>query len=145
MCPVRTGASPVPRIIGAALMAKITGEGNSMKLSRESRPTIAYRVQPQGAALHGPDSEPHRSETSNGELAQGVHVFGSAPELYAVRGWYPMQSVEVVEIECAPGDLVENGDFEGELLKAGRGRIINRKKFRDLDALLAWVKRELGD
>ena len=114
-----------------------------MKLSRESRPTTAYRVQPQGALLHGSDSEPHRSETSNGELAQGVHVFGSAPELYAVRDWYPMENVEVVEIECAPRDLVENGDYEGELLKAGRGKIIDRKKFRNLDALLAWVKREL--
>jgi len=70
-------------------------------------------------------------------------VFGSAPELYAVRDWYPMENVEVVEIECAPRDLVENGDYEGELLKAGRGKIIDRKKFRNLDALLAWVKREL--
>lgn len=114
-----------------------------MKLNRESRPTIAYRIQPQGASLHGSKSEPHRSETSNGEFAQGVHVFGSAPELYAVRGWYPMEKIELVEIECEPGDLVENDDFEGELLRAGKGLIVDRKKFRDLNALFAWVKREL--
>ena len=56
-----------------------------------------------------------------------------------------LKKIELVEIECEPGDLVENDDFEDKLLKAGRGRIIDRKKFRDLDALLAWVKRELGD
>ena len=41
MCPVRAGASPAPRIIGAALMAKITEEGT--ELIDESKHDIETR------------------------------------------------------------------------------------------------------
>lgn len=96
---------------------------------------IVYRIQPQGADLHGVDTE-----TSNGESAGGVHVFGSVSEIAACYGWITELNVEVATIECNEDDVSANGDYEGDLLLSGRGRIIERKPFADTRAVAAWAE-----
>lgn len=99
---------------------------------------IVYRIQPQGAELHGIETE-----TSNGEPAGGVHVFESLPEVYACREWLNEKKVELVEIECEASDLRRNADYEGALLLKGRGKIVNRRKFKDTRAVAAWVEGQV--
>lgn len=92
-----------------------------------------YRIQPPGLGLN------HQSETSIGDLANGVHVFTSLEE--AARGvaeWVehpgePKQ--ELVTIECGDDDLDDNGDYEGLLLYSGCGRITARRRFENWQAM----------
>ena len=97
-----------------------------------------YRVQPQGLGLD------HRSETSNGNLAAGVHVFGSLEQLtVGVLGWCRTQigeTPEIVTIECEASDLRENGDYEGDLLVSGRGAIVHRQPFADSESLFDFLR-----
>lgn len=97
-----------------------------------------YRVQPIGLEIAG-----HRSETSNDELANGVHVFGCLQELCGgVRGWCSQQwAPEIIEITCDSRDLRDNGDFEGFLLRGSRGEITTRKSFADWDSLIEWASK----
>lgn len=97
---------------------------------------LVYRIQPQGADLHGIETE-----TSNGESAGGVHVFTSIPEIIACDGWMLERSVELVTVDCEPRDIRSNDDYEGDLLIAGRGTIISRKKFRDTMAVSKWAAK----
>jgi len=85
-----------------------------------------YRVQPVGL-----DLGQHRSETSNGNLASGVHVFSSIEELQSgVNGWCEQDCVpEICVIDCEPTDVRENGDYEGSELVANRGKIVGRVAF----------------
>lgn len=96
-----------------------------------------YRVQPVGQELGQ-----HRSETSNGELDRGVHVFGCLSALGGgVRGWCnPGWQPEVVAIECDLADLRDNGDYEGFVLVGNRGIIVERITFPTWEALLDWAK-----
>lgn len=96
---------------------------------------IVYRIQPQGAELHGVETE-----TSNGDLAGGVHVFESLPEVYACREWLNEKSVELVEVDCDEYDLSPNGDYEGALLAKGCGTIVSRRAFEDTRAVSQWVE-----
>lgn len=96
-----------------------------------------YRIQPVGAALHGV-----RTETSNGELANGVHVFTSLGQVAACRHWLKQRRVELVEIECLQSDLSDNGDSEGDLLRRGRGKIVSRRRFADTTAVAVWVENQ---
>lgn len=91
---------------------------------------IVYRVQPQGLDLGS-----HKSETSNGELDRGVHVFCSLEELQgAVNGWCQQDyTPEVVVIECDSKDVRENGDYEGSVLVGNRGEIVKRIPFPSWD------------
>lgn len=100
-----------------------------------------YRIQPRDAELHGV-----QTETSNGELAEGVHVFETLPELAsALAGWCSGEElVELAVIECEGKDVRENGDYEGSLLLKGRGRIVERKPFEDLRGVKEWAEAELG-
>lgn len=98
--------------------------------------TTVYRIQPPGLGLN------HRSETSIGDLADGVHVFTSLEG--AARGvseWVdhpgePKQ--ELVTIECNDDDLDDNGDYEGLLLYSGCGRIVARRRFENWDTMRAY-------
>lgn len=95
-----------------------------------------YRIQPPGLELN------HQSETSCGDLADGVHVFTSLED--AARGlaeWVenpgePEQ--ELVTIACNDDDLDDNGDYEGLLLYSGCGRIVARRSFKTWDEMRAW-------
>lgn len=93
-----------------------------------------YRIQPQGAVLHGIETE-----ASDGSMAGGVHVFGSLGELVACGEWYPESRVELVEIECQARDLRQHGDYEGVTLVAGRGQITRRRTFRDTRRVSRWA------
>ena len=96
-----------------------------------------YRIQPQGAELHGIETE-----TSNGDPAGGAHVFESLPEVYGCRSWCTESNVELATIECGPRDLRRNGDYEGALLLKGRGRIVTRQPFTDTRALADWIQEK---
>ena len=99
-----------------------------------------YRIQPPGLGLN------HQSETSCGDLADGVHVFSTLEE--ATRGvaeWVenpgePQQ--ELVTIECDDDDLDDNGDYEGFLLYSGCGRIVARRRFENWDAMRAYLDEQ---
>ena len=93
---------------------------------------IVYRIQPQNADLHGIETV-----TSNDELAGGVHVFGSIPEVYGCREWFNEAGVELVEIEC------QKGDYEGVTLRKGRGSIVKRTAFADIAAIVAWCEENM--
>jgi hypothetical protein len=97
--------------------------------------TTAYRIQPQGASLHGIETE-----ASDGSPAGGVHVFRSLPEVAACREWLTEEGVELATIECGAADLREHGDYEGATLLAGRGRIVERRPFADTQAVAEWVQ-----
>ena len=85
----------------------------------------AYRFQPVDADLHG-----IQTETSEGELAGGVHVFASLEEAKSIFGWLlTTEPVELATIECDESDLRDSGDVDGYTLRAGRGRIVSRKVF----------------
>lgn len=98
--------------------------------------TIVYRIQPIGAKLHGIETT-----TSNDEAAGGVHVFGSLAEVYACREWCEQSDVELATIECEARDLRANGDYEGETLRKGRGRITARQTFATTRAIADWVEQ----
>lgn len=90
-----------------------------------------YRVQPIDAVLHGV-----QTETSNGQQAGGVHVFESIDQLaHAILHWAPVVDIEIATIECLKSDLRDNHDYEGWLLPVGRGRIVARQPFADLDSM----------
>jgi hypothetical protein len=97
-----------------------------------------YRIQPQGAELHGIETE-----TSNGELAGGVHVFESIAEIQACREWLTEKKVELVTIACQESDLRQNGDYEGTLLLKGRGEIVKRQKFADTRKVAQWAAENI--
>lgn len=102
---------------------------------------VVYRIQPQNAELHGVETE-----TSNGNLAGGVHVFRTLEETHAAitGGWRPMTGIELVSISCEKRDVRSNGDYEGDLLLAGRGQITERKAFGDLKEVKEHLERVLG-
>jgi len=89
-----------------------------------------YRVQPAGM-----DLGQHRSETSNGNLAIGVHVFSSLEELQCgVNGWCEQDYVpEICVIDCEPISVRKNGDYEGSVLVANGGKIVGRVAFASWD------------
>lgn len=98
-----------------------------------------YRFQPIGADLHG-----IQTETSNGDLAGGVHVFASIEEAKSIFGWLLTSTpVELATIECDETDLRDSGDVDGYTLRTGRGRVIARKVFRGgLRAALRWLQSQ---
>ncbi len=98
-----------------------------------------YRIQPQGAELHGIETT-----TSNDEPAGGVHVFESLAEVQACRQWMPEKRVELVTIACEARDLRRNGDYEGALLIAGRGEIVRRQEFADTMEVARWAAENCG-
>lgn len=93
-----------------------------------------YRIQPQGAELHGIETE-----TSNGNPAGGVHVFESIAELQACREWLEEARVELVTIACRESDLRANGDYEGVTLRRGRGEIVKRQRFASTREVAEWA------
>lgn len=101
----------------------------------ENETVTVYRIQPQGAELHGIETE-----SSNGDPAGGVHVFESIAEVVAARGWMREDNVELAEIEVSASDLRRNGDYEGATLKAGRGTIVRTRRFRDTDRVARWAE-----
>jgi hypothetical protein len=94
-----------------------------------------YRVQPPGVELHAIETE-----TSAGNPAGGVHVFTEIGQVEAAIGWITRLDVELAEIECERRDLRPNGDYEGDLLIAGRGRIVRRHRFRDTGRVARWAE-----
>lgn len=94
-----------------------------------------FRIQPQGADLHGVETE-----TSNGEPAGGVHVFSTLAEVAGCFSWLNEKKVELATIECATKDLRANGDFEGDLLIKGRGKIVFRMNFDDVMAVARYAE-----
>lgn len=90
-----------------------------------------YRIQPAGLGLTG-----HRSETSSGELADGLHVFASACEAVNpdVGQLHRAEYLgdEVVELE-APAHW-DNGDVEGVCVDPSDARIVRRWTLDAFDA-----------
>lgn len=88
---------------------------------------IWFRVQPKGLGLD------HRSETSNGALAAGVHVFQTLEQAVAQEGRWCMTGGghEVIVIR-GPKHLEDTGDVEGCLLPSGCGEIVLRADFDTL-------------
>lgn len=97
--------------------------------------TLVYRIQPVGGDLHG-----IQTETSDGSVANGVHVFETLAECWAVREWFLRGPVELATVRCETTDVSANGDYEGALLLAGRGEITNRRRFESTRELAKWVE-----
>lgn len=76
-----------------------------------------FRVQPAGLGLD------HRSETSSGEVADGLHVFHNANEAESLsEGIGYGDEVVVLEADnCWP-----NGDVEGVCVDGAHARIVAR-------------------
>lgn len=88
---------------------------------------IWFRVQPKGRGLE------HRSETSNGELASGVHVMQTLEQAVNQEGRWCLEGEEhELVVIRGPERLVDTGDAEGWVLPIGSGEIIGRF---DYDAL----------
>jgi len=100
------------------------------------KPDTVYRIQPQGANLHG-----QQSETSNGEVIGGVFVFDNLNELAAID-WMNEPDVELVEIRIEPGDTFRTFDQEGTGLRQGRGQVVGRIRFDDVRAAREWAVEE---
>lgn len=86
-----------------------------------------YRVQPEGAELHGVCSV-----ASNEESIDGVFVFHYLEALASsVPDWalWPDETVEVATIICDDEDLYDPGDYEGDALFKGRGEIVRRRAY----------------
>ena len=98
-----------------------------------------YRVQPAGLGIRK-----HRTESSNGELVKGCHVFCSLPELVgAVPGWCECPwTPEIVTIRCSNKNVVGNHDYEGDLLLRSKGKIVARRKFKNWRKQVNWCKRK---
>ena len=94
---------------------------------------VWFRVQPKGLGLN------HCSETSNGELANGLHVMQTMEQAISQEGSYQMAGHELIVIR-GPLRLADTGDVEGWLLPIGSGEIVARA---DFDALTE--EREEGD
>lgn len=88
---------------------------------------VWFRVQPKGLGLA------HQSETSNGDLANGVHVHKTLEQAVNQEGRWIFQGdgCELVVIR-GPEQLADTGDVEGWVLPIGSGEIIGRA---DYDAL----------
>ena len=98
-----------------------------------------YRIQPIGSDLHGIETE-----TSNGELAGGVHVFETLQEVYGCREWDKrVTDVELVTIACEQRDLRSNGDYEGVTLRKGRGQIVERLEFSCVGEIVEWLEERI--
>lgn len=101
--------------------------------------TTVYRIQKHDAELHG-----IRSLTSNDEELPGVFVFESLPEAYGCREWNQEEAgVELATIECEPKDLRHVGDYEGVLLKADRGTIVDRRPFATIGDCAKWLEGQI--
>lgn len=109
-----------------------------MGMDTRARAVTVYRIQPQGAKLHGIETR-----DSNDALCGGVHVFESLGEVYTCFEWRDEPKVELVTIACQPEDVRPNGDCQGALLLRGRGRIVTRRKFRSVRAVADWVKTQV--
>jgi hypothetical protein len=93
---------------------------------------IWFRVQPKGLGLD------HRSETSEGDLDLGVHVFATLAQAVHQEGrWLYLKEgdYELVVI-TGPEQLADTGDVEGWVLPLGTGRIIGRFDYTALVAEL---------
>lgn len=95
---------------------------------------LVYRIQPQNAQLHA-----IRTETSAGDLANGVHVFDTISAVAACRGWIEERCVELATIKCEACDIRENDDYEGSLLIRGRGVIVSRIPFASTRDVADWA------
>jgi hypothetical protein len=106
-------------------------------------PNQVYRIQPTGLGLN------HRSETSSGDLADGVHVFVSFQEVYqAVLEWMDdpnCPTPEIVTIACRKAFLKDSGDYEGWLLPSGCGKIVSRQAFDSWAALRQFLAKVCGE
>lgn len=58
-----------------------------------------------------------------------------------MREWCEEREIELATIECDARDVRANGDYEGELLLAGRGRIVARRVFGSTSQLVKWVEK----
>lgn len=103
--------------------------------------TTTYRIQPPNLELN------HQSECSDGELAEGVHVFDSLEDVArGLKGWVvvdPSEAVELIAIQCDEDDLEDSGDFEGWLLPTGCGQITQRYPFNSWGDLQNWLKHSV--
>src|SRR5690606_8688415 len=77
-----------------------------------------FRIQPAGLELD------HRSETSNGELADGLHVFELAHQVAAPDVPAENYGDEVVVLEADA--WWPNGDVEGVCVDGSKARIVAR-------------------
>lgn len=98
--------------------------------------TLVYRLQPADLGID------HRSETSNGELDRGPHVFGSLAEArVGACGWCRQRGTwELLTIEVAESDVRDNHDYEGFVLVGGRGRIVSRHRLGRWSSVMHWAK-----
>ncbi len=86
-----------------------------------------YRIQPRGLGLD------HRSETSCGELADGLHVFLNAGEAESLSEGIPAAYGDEVVILEADHDW-ENGDVEGVCIDGAKARVIARVPWTEFRA-----------
>lgn len=91
-------------------------------------PGLWLRVQPACLGLE------HKSETSGGGLAEGVHVHQTLGQAYSQEGrWLFLQEggYELIVIR-GPNALADTGDVEGWVLPPGQGEIIGRFDYTQL-------------
>ena len=91
--------------------------------------TRYYRIQPAGLGID------HRSETSDGSLSVGLHVFQYAGAVACIDGPLSYYGDEVVEIE-APGHW-DNGDVEGVEIDPSEATILRRWSAQEF---LDWLR-----
>lgn len=91
---------------------------------------IYFRIQPKGLDVKG-----HYSETSTGEISDGLHVFLAPSETFTAiweNGFRDAYGDEIVVIEA--GEWWDNGDLEGVCIDPDEARILKRYSWEE------WVK-----
>lgn len=106
-------------------IANLIGAGNVQTWDDIYAEGIWFRVQPKGWGLN------HRSETSNGELANGVHVMQTLEQAVNQEGRWCMEGKdhELVVIRGA-NELADTSDVEGWVLTSGE--VIGRFNYNAL-------------
>lgn len=89
-------------------------------------PGYWLRVQPKGLGID------HRSETSSGELDDGIHVFQTLEQAVLQEGqWQMMDGNHEIVVIHGPEQLADTGDVEGWSLPIGKGKIVGRLDFKE--------------
>lgn len=100
--------------MNANKIASLIGVDNSDNWDDVHATGIWFRVQPKGLGLD------HRSESSNGELSNGVHVVQTLEQAVNQEGRWCMEGKnhELIVIRGA-NELSDTGDVEGWVLTSG--------------------------
>lgn len=99
---------------------------------------IFYRLQPKGLSVIG-----HRSETSTGRRARGIHVFTNVWETFAPDAGRNAYGDEVLVLYCADSECcVDNEDVEGVEVDPADLVVLGRYSYSQWDALICEIAGE---